>query len=243
MGTAFLNKTVGEFVRENPLRARIFDKYGIDYCCGGKKTIAQASAQAGVQPEALEELLMAAPSPGSEDNAISAMGLTELARHIVLSHHDYLRREIPRIQHMFSRVINAHGKTAPEFRSASRIFDEFAAEIGHHMMKEERILFPAIERIDSSVTPPCFPFGTLANPIRMMEAEHDDAGNALEQIRVLLNGYSPPNWACNTVRALYAALEELEQDMHQHVHKENNVLFPNAIQKENDLGRADAQTA
>ena len=229
--------TVGELVAQKPARARVFEKIGIDYCCGGKKPLDQACSEKGLDAKTVAVMLDAADAPSSDRFAdAQAMTLTELADHVVKTHHDYLRRELPRIEQLLAKVINAHGRNHPEMIEVGRIYAAFNEEMNSHMMKEERVLFPAIRAMEGSGTP--FHCGSIANPIRQMEAEHDSAGDALAQFRGLTGDYTPPPDACNTFRALLDSLEDLEQDMHQHVHKENNILFPRAIQREQAVGNA-----
>lgn len=229
-------KTVGELVRERPSRARVFEDLGIDYCCGGKKPLSEACAKKGHDVEKVLEIIGVADSAGSaEDSAdYSSMPLDELADHIVATHHAYLAHELPRLREMSAKVARVHGEKDARLGELASVVSDLVDELSSHMMKEERILFPVIRQLEQSETLPAMPFGTLANPIRAMEAEHDTAGNALEDLHRLSDGYTPPDWACNTYRALLDGLRELELDLHQHIHKENNILFPRAVAVETD---------
>ena len=158
--------------------------------------------------------------------------MTELCDHIEQTHHAYLRTELPRLGQMIDKVVNAHGASHPKLHEVQRVFAALCAELEPHMFKEERILFPAIRQLEQSAATPSFPFGTVANPINVMEHEHDNAGAALSELRTLTADYVPPDDACNTYRAMLDGLRELETNMHQHVHKENNILFPRAIEHE-----------
>ena len=163
------------------------------------------------------------------------MTLTDLANHIEETHHAYLRAEFPRLDMMTEKVAAVHGDHNESLHAVRQTFLALVAELQSHMMKEEQILFPMVRQIDSDEPTPASHCGTIANPIRQMEAEHDIAGSALETLNGLTNGYTPPEWACNTYRAMLDALAHLESDMHQHIHKENNVLFPRAIELENEI--------
>ncbi len=240
MTTMSTEATVGQIVVLNPLNARVFERLGIDYCCGGKTPLSEACRRKGLDMNEVlhtlnEEETRTTGQPSDID--WSARSMTQLADHIESTHHDYLRRELPRLAMLIEKVVRAHGQRRPEFLSLKRVFEEFCAEIGQHMMKEERILFPMIRMLEQPgtsrlATAHC---GGIDNPIRVMEHEHDSAGNGLAEMRRLCDDYVPPADACNTWRALYAGLAELEADMHQHVHKENNILFPEAHAAEQSL--------
>lgn len=231
MTTITAQNTVGELVRERPGRARVFEELGIDYCCGGKKPLTEACARKGHDVDEVLASIKAADSADSVEDATdyAAMPLDELADHIVATHHAYLVRELPRMQQMSAKVAKVHGDRDARLAELASTVDALAEELSSHMMKEERILFPVMRRLAQTETLPPMPFGTLANPIRAMEAEHDTAGGGLEDMNRLTDGYSPPDWACNTYRALLDGLHELELDLHQHIHKENNILFPRAL--------------
>jgi len=231
-----LEVTIGQLVTERPSRSRVFEKLGIDYCCGGKKTIAEVCAKKKVDPAILLEILDDEANIGHDHGLDPAiMTLSELADHIESTHHAYLRVELPRLATMAQRVAKVHGDKDDRLQAISETVDAFAAELESHMAKEETVLFPAIRQIDGAERMPFLPFGRVANPIHCMEQEHDNAGAALEHLRTLSDGFAPPDWACNTYRALLDGLHELELDMHQHVHKENNVLFPRVIAREDHL--------
>lgn len=227
-------QTVGEIVAHNPHLARVFEGAGIDYCCAGKTTLRDACEDKGLDPADFAARLARAESeadgPPEVDSA--AMSLAELADHIEATHHAYLRSELPRLDGLSERVASAHGRRDPRLYEVRNTLLSLAAELSHHMVKEERILFPLVRELEAAAATPDFPCGSLANPIRQMEHEHDDAGAALDRLRELTDGYTPPEWACNTYRALLDSLARLEQDLHRHIHKENNVLFPRAQEME-----------
>lgn len=176
-----------------------------------------------------------ATSGASDDRDWTQAPLAALCDHIEQTHHAYLKAELPRLTAIVAKVAAVHGDAHPELGEVKKVFAELRAELEPHMFKEDRILFPAIRQLAQSASSPAFPFGTIANPIRMMEFEHDHAGDALERIRVLTGDYQPPSSACNTYRAMLDGLRQLEQDMHIHVHKENNILFPRALALEATL--------
>ena len=158
--------------------------------------------------------------------------LTELADHIEATHHAYLKEELPRLEFMVHKVTNRHGEHRPALVQMAQVFDAFKAELESHMMKEEQILFPLCRQLEHASGPQHFHCGSVQNPIRVMIQEHDDAGEALRRMRELTDDYSVPMDACGTYRALFDSLKQLEQDMHRHVHKENSILFPKAVEAE-----------
>ncbi|MCF6285596.1 MAG: iron-sulfur cluster repair di-iron protein [Candidatus Hydrogenedentes bacterium] len=234
MSTITAEHTVGELVAEQPGRSRVFEAHRIDYCCGGKRPLAEACEKKGVAVEAILEELAQADQQGLADDPTdySTMALDALADHIVDTHHAYLGRELPRLLAMAEKVAKVHGDKDARLAEVAAVMRGLAEELEAHMMKEERVLFPGIRMLVQSDGLPAMPCGTLAHPISVMEAEHDDAGNALEALVRLTDGYTPPDWACNTYRALLDGLADLELDLHQHIHKENNILFPRAIAEE-----------
>jgi regulator of cell morphogenesis and NO signaling len=232
-------KTVREIATENPASVRVFEKLGIDYCCGGRKPLSEACAEAGVPMEQALDLLNASHPEEAAEPIWKATRLSTLTSHIVARHHDFARREIPRIEALAHKVKSRHGNAHPELSEIEELFLSLAQELSTHMMKEEQMLFPYIERIEAAEhegkAVPAMPFGSVARPIAVMTADHDDAGALLARMRELSSGYAIPDGACPTYRALYNALEEFESDMHQHIHLENNILFPRAIAMEAEV--------
>ncbi len=224
---------VGQLVAEKPSRSRIFESFGIDYCCGGKSTLADACDRKGV---GIDEVLSAlAANEEIADSAVdnpSAMSLTDLADHIEATHHEYLRSELPRLDALVDKVVTVHGDKHEFLAKLQDTYKALVAELMPHMMKEEQILFPLIREIDQGGPSASSHCGSVNNPIRAMEHEHDNAGEALLQLRTITNGYAPPEGACNTFRAMLDGLAELEANTHEHIHKENNILFPRAAQAE-----------
>ncbi|MFG0328829.1 MAG: iron-sulfur cluster repair di-iron protein [Phycisphaerales bacterium] len=231
---------MGELVTRVPSRSRIFERLGIDFCCGGQRSLREACDEVGLDAGAVVRMLDAIVGEDRRADGVpfvdpAPLSLTDLADHIESTHHLYLRDELPRIQRLFTRALNAHAIRHPWLQDASRVFEQFTNELDSHILKEEQILFPMIRAIDRATEPVQFHCGSLAAPIRVLESEHENAGSALKTLRRLTGDFEPPVDACTTVRALLDALAELEADMHQHVHKENNVLFPRAIEREEKL--------
>jgi regulator of cell morphogenesis and NO signaling len=226
--------TVGQLVKERPARARVFERLGIDYCCGGKTPLGRACRDKGLDPDQVLRELAHLDAGPAEDEGVdwSFATLTELADHIVETHHAYLRRELPRLDALANKVANAHGPRHPELLEVLRIIGRLRSELESHMLKEERILFPMVKLLESATEPQRFPCGSVGHPVSVMELEHDDAGAALAQLRELTREYEAPDDACSTYRALLDGLAGLEADMHFHVHKENNLLFPGTLARE-----------
>jgi regulator of cell morphogenesis and NO signaling len=230
-----LEKTVREIALENPSSIRVFESLGIDYCCGGKKPLSDACTHANVDFTRVMELLEQASretvAPEAAEWKDKPLG--ELVAHIVGKHHDYVRQETPRIEALLAKVLARHGTDRPEIAQIEQLFTAMSQELSTHMLKEEQVLFPYIERMEQAVqagnpVPTAF-FGTVKRPIANMVAEHDDAGALLARIRELANGFTAPAGACPTFMTLYQGLEEYERDLHHHVHLENNILFPRAV--------------
>ncbi len=222
-------KTVRELALEIPSATRIFEQLGIDYCCGGLRPLAEACGPAGVSLEQVMEKLEAG-QPSNAAGQVNWQGVAPslLIDHITTTHHAYLKQELPRLEKLTAKVVSVHGEKHPELLQIREIYLALDQELSAHLVKEEQILFPfivALERGQS--TQSCF--GSVANPIRMMEFEHDNAGEALRQLRRLSHDYTAPEDACISYQTLYQALKALEADLHQHIHLENNILFPRAI--------------
>jgi len=228
--------TVAQLVIDRPARARLFEQLGIDYCCGGKKTLQQACEEKHLPVDTvIRQLLELEQTAVPEERDWSQATLTELCEHIVETHHDYLRRELPRLSDLTRKVADAHRERCPEWDDVREVYENLRFELQLHMQKEEQVLFPAIMQMEQTNAPLRFHFGSVANPIRMMEYEHDSAGQALQTLRQLTNNYTPAEDACPTTRAVLEALEALEKDLHLHIHKENNILHPRAIALEEKL--------
>ncbi len=213
---------------------RVFEQHGLDYCCGGARPLEEAAREKGLSAAALIEEIEKSQAASGAERDWRAAGLVELMEHILSTHHEYLKLNLPALSRRLAKVAEVHGSKDPErLKAMTEVYEAMRAELEDHMHKEEVILFPFIERYGwasaQGLPMPPVPFGTIANPIRVMEREHTDAGGALERLRELTGGYTLPEWACDTVRALWRGLEEMEQDLHMHIHLENNILFPRAI--------------
>jgi len=232
-------RTVREVALENPEATRVFEKVGIDYCCGGGKSLEEACAAANLSvDEVIDslELAMEEARTKQKDRSWQREPLADLVAHINGTHHKYTREEIARLGPLFDKVVSVHGKNHPELQHVRAAFRGLAQELTMHMMKEEAVLFPYIVRLEEAVIqkepvlPP--PFGSLQNPVAMMMHEHDSAGDALRAMRQGSVGYTAPVDACISYQTLYKALADFEKDLHQHIHLENNILFPRAIEME-----------
>ncbi|MFN8657378.1 MAG: iron-sulfur cluster repair di-iron protein [Candidatus Obscuribacterales bacterium] len=235
---AFRDKTVGSLLAEQPTRAAVFDKYKIDFCCGGGKSLAEACQARGADVDAvISELLQADQQVEAEVEPPEVWldkSITELADHIEQVHHRFLKQELPRLQFLAEKVARVHGEAHPEMIDLAHVFIALKEEMETHTMKEERILFPYLRALDRGErTASCF--GSVANPIKQMEFEHAEAGDALEQMRQLTNEYTVPEGACNSWRALVDGLSRMDGDLRVHVHKENSILFPKALELERGL--------
>lgn len=230
-----LDATVGELVRQRPGLSRVFEALKIDFCCGGKVRLADACASLGLSPQAVIERLQQAEASTDLLVDADAMSLSELVDHIEQTHHHYLRQELPRLDAMTQKVHRVHGDAEPRLGIVRQAFVALHDELAEHMWKEENILFPIVRQMEATGAAGDSHCGSVSNPIRQMEHEHDSAGQALQTMHGATDGYRPPDWACNTYRAMLDALAQLQRDMHQHVHKENNVLFPKAIALEQRL--------
>ena len=225
--------TLGEIVSRDYRASAILDRYGLDYCCGGARTLGEGCRQRGVSVEQVAAELDTL-DPGSR--RAPEQDPVALVEHIVSRHHAYVRASIPVIQQHLAKVLAVHGARHTELQFVDAQFSKVAAELSQHMVKEERMLFPYIVALADAVTrdapPPPDMFGTVQNPIRMMEIEHQEAGDGLVTIRELTHGYQPPDDACATYQLVLQELDAFEKDLHEHVHLENNVLFPRAVELE-----------
>jgi regulator of cell morphogenesis and NO signaling len=227
--------TIGEIVSTDFRTAAIFEQFGIDFCCGGRRSIGEACQSAAVDPTTVCRALDALPPAGeSSDDDFMHVPLPQLIDHIVETHHQYLRLAVPTVARYLAKLVDVHGTRHPELERVRDSFARLGGDLMQHMVKEEQVLFPyvrdiAIHGVDASWPSP---FGTVENPIRMMEREHREAGDELRQIRELTGGFTPPDDGCATYRVCFEELAHFERDLHRHVHLENNVLFPRAIEIE-----------
>lgn len=225
-----INDPVGKWVAKHPATSRVFEQHGIDYCCGGSRPLEEACWKGQVDAQlVLAELLdVVSKSTSKPDDNFSSKTLTEMCDSIVTTHHDYLKRELPRLTQLVDKVVSVHGSQYERLHHLAESFQQLREELIPHMFKEEQILFPAIRTIAQSPSLPPFPFGSVDNPIHTMEHEHDIVGQTLKTIRTASSDFAMPEGGCNTFRAMLDGLHELEADLHQHIHKENNILFPQA---------------
>lgn len=235
MTTLQIHDTVGAIVRDHPALSRLFEQAHVDYCCGGKHTLDEACRKQGIDSQAfLDQLETAIVAEPEAVIHVADMSLTDLVNHIEETHHTYLHSELPRLKQLTKKVAAAHGDQEPRLNLLQDVVAALSQELTTHLMKEEQILFPMIRQLESSESLPVFHCGTVAHPVHRMEFEHDETGLILAKLRQLTDDFTPPEWACNTYRAMLDALASFEQDMHQHIHKENNVLFPRAIALEQE---------
>lgn len=234
------NMTVREVAATLPHSRRTFEKLKIDYCCGGNALLVDACASAGVRLDQLVEMLERdSETANPEDLDAQSLSLPDLITHILYKHHVFTKNELARIDALMKKVVGVHGENHPELNTLSEDFIHLAADLHPHMFKEEQVLFPYILELAHARAEkrmPAFPpFGTVNNPVRMMMWEHENAGEILKKMRNLTSEYSTPRDACISYKTLYEALEALEKDLHQHIHLENNILFPRASELEAEL--------
>ena len=232
-------RTVAEVVTENIKAAHVFKKHGIDFCCGGGISIARACEKAKVDPSILMAELMDLNNTPDRASNYNSWKLDFLTDHIVNVHHQYVEENSPLLLQYAKRVNHVHGGHYKELAEIEELVTKLVQSMAGHQRKEELILFPFIKKLVKAEAEgtevPSTHFGTVENPIHMMEEEHLEAGGFLARISELSDGYTPPQGACNTYRAFYAKLDEFEQDLHHHIHLENNILFPKAMKLEKTL--------
>lgn len=235
---------IADLAVARPGTIRVFQKHGLDFCCGGQRPLGEACAEKGLAFDVLRADLAAAEAPAADDGFDwSRAPLDVVVSRIVDRYHVWLRAEMPRLQQMADKVRQVHGSRHPEVVDVASLLVDLANDLRPHMMKEEQMLFPYVARLaqaDREGTPMApSPFGTVDNPIHVMEAEHEAVGDLLKALRRFTKDFASPADACNTFRGLYLGLEELERELHEHIHVENNVLHPRARQLERALaGRA-----
>jgi len=231
---SFETSTVAELAISNPGAIPELERLGIDFCCGGNATVADACRRAGVRPEQLLALVAQADRP--EGRAWEKEPLSALVRFILETHHVYTREAIASLPPLAAKVRGRHGEAHPETRVVETLATRLADDLAPHMMKEEQVLFPYVLGLEEAALRggprPASCFGSARNPVRMMMAEHDAAGEILRRLRAATSGYALPPDACASFQALYSGLQRLESDLHRHIHLENNVLFPRAIRLE-----------
>ena len=232
-------KTIREIALESPQTVRVFEEFKIDYCCGGRKPFEDACLGAGVDPQLVAQKIEAAMKSyeGLEEfNRAEEKSASQLINYIIGKHHIFTVQEIERLTPLLEKVCSRHGEQHPDLFELQTVFTALSESLIPHMRKEETVLFPYIQMLESSLTgdvsadPPHF--GTVENPIRMMMLDHEADGERLRKLREISTDYSLPEGACPSFTALYAGLQDLEKDLHRHIHLENNVLFPSAVNLE-----------
>jgi len=230
MKNELFSKTLAQIVNENHEAATIFEKYELDFCCKGKRSLEAACEERQLPAETIvEELSLALNKSESAPVDFDKMTLAALADYIVSTHHDYTKRELPQIFHYLQKVSSKHGDRHNELHKIFEKFSELKDEMEMHMQKEELILFPKIKDLEKAAQNNERSAFSIQIPITVMEDEHEHAGTLLKEIRDLTDNYNPPVDACTTYRLSFAALQAFEADLHQHVHLENNILFPRAV--------------
>ncbi|BCV68162.1 iron-sulfur cluster repair di-iron protein [Shewanella carassii] len=223
-----LERRVGELVAEDFRNAHVFSRFGIDFCCGGGRSLASACERAGAEPTEVLHALSQLAAEGTPDDALAKLPLGELIEHIEATHHKYIRDTAPLLLEYAQKMVRAHGEHYEEIKPLAGWIRALMDDLLPHLQKEEQILFPAIRALSQGQEfNACF--GHIGNPIRAMEYEHDEAGQILAKLQQLTNHYQAPEHACTTWRVCYATLAEFEADLHRHIHLENNLLFPKAL--------------
>ncbi len=232
----YKDHTLAAIVSDRHQAAAVFEKYHLDFCCKGKRTLQDACAEKNIPLEPILEELQQVFEPGSgvEDRLLATMSVSQLSDYIVLKHHVYVKHAMPVIYQHLNRVATKHGERFPYMQQVFNLFSTLQTEMDAHMQKEEMVLFPRIKEVEKALeqknNQPALNAGYINSPIHMMETEHEEAGELLAQIRGLTNNYTPPADACTTFRISLAELKSFEEDLHRHIHLENNILFPRIVQ-------------
>lgn len=232
--------SIGELVAEDFRKAEVFRKFGLDFCCGGNKSLKEACAEKGIDANTVETALSEVENqPQTTHHDFKNWELDFLVDYIMNTHHKYVASAMPMLSEFSAKVADVHGDHHPEVMEIAEYYNAVAEELKMHMHKEENILFPYIKELvlakkqGNPVAPS--PFGSIENPIRLMESEHVSAGANFDKIHELSSSFTPPEDACSSYKVLYSKLDEFEKDLHQHIHLENNILFPKAIALEKEL--------
>lgn len=236
------DETLGQIAAKDLRKAQVFKKYGLDFCCGGKKTVKEACAEKGLDVTKIEqELQQADRMPSSRPLPYTDWSLDFLADYIVNTHHSYVKKNLPDLKAYADKVMRVHGNAHPELLRVNQLVNEVYNELMAHLVKEERVLFPYVKELvaaqSNTASLHAAHFGTVQNPINMMEMEHEVVGKCLAEIREITNDFTLPGDACASYSLLYRMLDEFEEDLHLHVHLENNILFPQAIELEKQINR------
>lgn len=231
-------ETLGQIATKDLRKAEVFRKYGLDFCCGGKKTVKEACLEKGIDPAVVEKELNAADkNPTMRPLPYNDWTLDFLADYIVQTHHSYVRNTLPDLVAYSTKVASVHGGHHPELLEIRNLVNEVNAEMSSHMVKEEKVVFPYIKELvqNNGVATQAESFGSVRQPINLMEEEHETVGAAMEQIRALSKDYIVPADGCASYKLLFKMLEEFESDLHIHIHLENNILFVKAMDLEKEL--------
>lgn len=223
---------IGDIVLECPGTMRVFERLGLDYCCGGHRSLAEAAALAGQDVAGVQEALAGAgpdDAPVADPRALAEGGLRDLIAHIEATHHVFTRAELDRVAPLMEKVAQVHGAGHPELAEVRELFFRLRADLLPHLEKEERILFPYIRTLEGGAAACESCFGTVRGPVSVMQAEHEEAGEILRELRTLTRGFQTPEDGCATYRSLLMGLEALEADLHLHIYLESHILFPRAI--------------
>ena len=229
--------SIGEVVKFNFKTAAFFQEHNIDFCCGGEKTISEATKEAGFDTdEFIKELESLAVQTDPDTSFFNSLTMSELSDYIVKRHHRYVHDNIPAINKNIKKICEVHGEHHPELYEIHELFSRSAGELIKHMQKEELMLFPYIKRLEQAALNktelPGSPFGSVSNPIAMMVKDHQQEGDRFDRISALTGKYKVPEDACTTYELTLHQLREFETDLHGHIHLENNILFPKAIELE-----------
>ena len=230
---------IGAMVAEDFRTAAVFKKYGIDFCCKGGRTIADACEKKGIDEQKIYEEIENLPKSGGANIDFTSWPLDLLADYVEKTHHRYVEEKTPVLQAFLDKLCKVHGDRHPELFEIRELFDESAKDLAAHMKKEELILFPFVrnmikaQQTGEALRQPHF--GTVENPVNMMQHEHTVEGERFEKIATLTDGYTPPADACNTYKVAFAMLQDFENDLHTHIHLENNILFPKSVRLEKDF--------
>ena len=233
--------TIGELVAQRPERARVFEKYGIDYCCGGKVSLEEACRLRGLDAVQVEAELTTAPVVPNEPDWTTITSARTVIEHIMDRYHPALKEDLTRLDALMQRVGRVHGQTHPELLELQKCWNTVRDDLDGHLKKEEQILFPTIQEMESALAegrPVAGAMCGLHGPVRQMEFEHEVVGRALATMRTVTNEYALPAGACGSYRALYSGLDKMEEELHRHIHLENSVLHPLAAALDQQLAQA-----
>ena len=235
------DRSLGDIVKDDSRAAAVLSRYGLDFCCGGQQTLADATTRRRVALADVVASLSALGEPDEDDQSGRRWPeLDGLTRHIVAAHHHYVREISPTIEAWLDKLVTRHGERHPELAKAREVFGQLSRELAIHMVKEENVLFPYIDELAAAARAggtrfPSSPFGTVLHPVRAMEEDHRAAAELVAELRSLTSDYTPPADGCPTYRFCFLELERFEADLKTHVHLENHVLFPRAIELEQRL--------